>query len=136
MPKAESFILTSDFATLKNDDTKSIDVVLPASVVIAPGTLYNVSADLTIGAPGAEQRVKVKSSRIGAKYFTGMFNSTWEGTTPFGPAIYTSYARAIRISPTVVRCIVTVPNPYPDPLTTGISETFSFIVNTFLPPAG
>lgn len=136
MPKAESFILTTDFATLKNDNTKSIDVVVPASVVIAPGTLYNVSSDLVIGVTGAEQRIKVKSSRIGAKYFAGMFNVTWEGTTPFGPAIYTAYARAVRVSPTVVRCIVTIPNPYPDPLTTGISETFTFIVNTFLSPAG
>lgn len=137
MSKAESFIATSDFATLKNDDSETVSITMPASVVIPAGGSYILNQDISVGLASSEQRIRVRSSLLGSQYYNGLLIVNRIATTAFGDALYGVYTMVARISPTVVRCSVVVPNGNIDPITThNQAETFTFVVNTFLSPAG
>jgi len=141
MPKPESFTSSTDFATLKNDARASAQVTAPGSQVI-PATIgvaasyLEYHADLAVGAPGAVMRVQIASSKnsniIQVTQNTGGVRL---GTLLGFPNPYNISAFAYRLSPTTVRCQVYIPNPNSDPLTTAAGdETFTFYINTFLPP--
>lgn len=126
-------IYTSDNATLRNDDSGTISVVMPGSVVVAGSSTYTVFQDIVIGSNLGETRVRISSSKLGAgRFFAGFLGVNRTGT----PSPYILYALATRISPTTLRCFVIAGNPTGSPLTTAAgAETFLFKINTFVAPA-
>lgn len=141
MPKPESFIASTDYATLKNDAKGIVSVTAPGSIVI-PGSVGSVGsyvayqADLVIGATAAITRIQISSSKNGNNIqVTRNASGIRTGVSLGFSTIYSTTAFVYRISPTTVRCQVYTPNPQADPLTTEAgNETFTFYVNTFLPP--
>lgn len=136
MSKPERFIYSSDFATLKNDDDGTTTVTIVGGAVIAPGATYTVSSDLTVGTQLGEGRIRISSSKLGSsKFYAGYLGVNRNGTVSGSPAPYTIYALVSRISPTQSRCICIIQNPYPSNLTCEAgNETFTFKINTFIPP--
>lgn len=143
MTKPEDFILSTDYATLKNDATGITTVSIPASQVIPAsigpnGSYLEYHSDLEIGTIGALTRIQISSTKdSNAIYATRTADYGRTGSTPSGPGIssYSVDAFLYRISPTTVRCQVYILNQYPEPLTTEAGvETITFYVNTFLAP--
>jgi len=132
----ESFILDSDFPTLKNDNTGSATVVIPGSVSIPGNGSVEFHTDITIGVQGAITRGRIQSSANANKWTVGnaaSFNR-FGSNSGFG-ALYNVYIFMWRVNATTLRCQVYLPNPYSS-TTTGItsSETINFYVNSFIPP--
>jgi hypothetical protein len=141
MAKPAHFQLNSDFATLKNDDSASATVVIPASQniggsVTAAGTALDISTDVIVGKAGAITRTQIASSKDSNKYRASRILSfTRTGTVGGFSAIYSVVVFAYRISATTMRCQVHILNPYTSTLTTASgTETISFDIQTFLPP--
>lgn len=141
MYNPDKFILSTDFATLKNDADTTVQVTFPGSIVI-PGSVGPAGSyserhtDVVIGAQGAISRVQISSSKDSNIIHPA--RNLYYDRSGIVLGISTSYtlsAFVYRISPTTMRCIVLIPNPYSDPLTTASGdETITFHVNTFLPP--
>ena len=130
MTKPESFISTTDYATLKNDGTATLTITLPASVAIASSTNYTLTSDVTVGTAGSSDRAQIHSSRLNKRYVTNLLSIDRSGTDP-----YTILVSLYRTSATNLRAVVDIRNPYGSTLTTeSTAETFTFYVNTFLPP--
>lgn len=141
MYNPEKFILSTDFATLKNDADTTVQVTFPGSQIIAgsvgpAGSYAERHVDVNIGAQGAISRIQISSSKDSNIIHPARnVFYTRNGTVLGFSATYTIDAFVYRISPTTMRCSLFVPNPYSDPLTTESGdETMTFEVNTFLPP--
>ena len=80
MTKPESFISTSDYATLKNDGTTTLTITLPASVGIAASSNYTLTSDVTVGTAGASDRAQIHSSRLGNRYVTNLLGVDRSGS--------------------------------------------------------
>lgn len=135
MTKINSFIESSDFATLRNDDNDSFTVVVPGSVSVAAGAHLTYTNDLEVGTKATSARVKIQSSRApGDWYITSRgFNRT--GTLSGSPFGYTLYVNYYRISATKMRAEVSISNPYGSTLVTQSgAETFTFSVRTMILP--
>jgi hypothetical protein len=137
MSKPERFIYSSDFATLKNDDNGVTTVTIVSNAVVGAGATYTVSSDLTVGSQLGEGRIRISSSKLGSsKYYAGFLGVNRTGTVSGSPAPYTLYALVYRINATQMRCICIIQNPNGAALTCAAGdETFTFKVNTFIPPA-
>lgn len=135
MTKPESFILTSDYATLKNDAVGSLTVVLPSGTVIPAGGINQWSDTITIGTVGSSIRVRLVSTENNVIYSTNTVGYV-HTTGASGPATdYLIYATVHRINPTQVRLTVFIPNPYGSDLTvSGMGYTISARIATFLSP--
>lgn len=136
MPKAESFILSTDFATLKNDAAASTSVTAPGSATVVGGSYVEYHSDLNIGVVGSLTRIQVSSSKnSNSIQVTRFVAGSRTGVVLGSPAAYGIYAFVYRLDSDTLRCQVYIPNPYADSLTTEAGdETFTFYVNTFLPP--
>lgn len=131
------FIFSTDYATLKNDNNATVQVTFPGSVVVpasvgSAGSAIETHTDVTIGAQGAISRIQISSTKD-ASIIHPARNVYYNRTGDLGA--YTIVAFTYRVSPTVMRCSAFVTNPFSSPLTTEAGdETFTFYVNTFLPP--
>ena len=136
MTKPNSFILNTDYASLKNDATGSGSVVIPASVNIGNAASVSYSTDLTIGAKGAFTRARIRSSKEGNRWIIANAVSYIRiGTVSSSAAVYEVFAFVWRPNPTTLRLQVHIQNPYSATLTTASgAETIDYYVNTFLPP--
>jgi hypothetical protein len=138
MTKPGNFILTSDYATIANDGQATGTVAVPASVAVPANGSRSFSTDLTVGGQGAATRSRIQSSKIGSKFYVGSVLASENTGTVLGipGSPYTTYAFITRINATTARLLVYIPNPYSDPLTSdyGSVETFTFVINTFVPP--
>jgi len=136
MTTPSSFISTSDYATFKNDGSTSTFVVYAASTSVAGNGYSIVSADIAIGKQASINRVQISSSKDSSKRYSSLslsFNRI--GLVGGSAAPYTVVAYMSRTSATNLRCSVYVPNPYSSTLTTATgNETFTFYIDTFLPP--
>lgn len=136
MSKPENFILTSDFATLKNDGEETTFVVMPSAISVTGNGSYSVSADIVMGTNGSITRSLIGSSKDSDKWYaTNSISYLRTGIASGSPAIYEIYAFVWRPNATTIRCQLHIQNPYSVTLTgaTG-AETISFVVNTYLPP--
>ena len=135
--KPESFILNTDYATLKNDDNGTVTVTFPGSATVSAGGVRSFTAEIKIGGKGASTRSRVASSKDGNRYFASSAVSfTRNGTIP-GPFTvpYTLSASMSRTIADTVTVSAFVLNPYSSELTCASGdETFTFKVNTFVPP--
>ena len=136
MSKPESFILTTDFATLKNDDSVTGSVTLPAQILSA-SQIVTVSQDLEVGTIGANSRIRIASSKDGNEFYACTILSLIRTGQISGPlnVSYNVVAFMSRISPTVVRISVSVQNPYAEGMGMAFgSEVITFEISTFLSP--
>lgn len=136
MPKPNSFILTTDFATLKNDDSSSTTVVAPGLAVVPGSSYLEYHSDLGIGVQGSITRIQISSSKnSNIIQLTRNVSGSRTGTVLGFSTPYSIYAFVYRLDANTIRCQAYIPNPYADPLTTEAGdETFTFYINTFLPP--
>lgn len=137
MYNPEEFTLSTDFATLKNDARATVQVTFPGSTLVPgptgpTGGFVEFHTDVAIGSTGAISRVQISSSKD-LNTIRPARNIYYSRSGSAG--LYQIVAFTYRISPTVVRCIALVPNPNASPMTTESgNETFTFYVNTFIPP--
>jgi len=136
MTKPGRFVLSTDYATLKNDASTSTTITIPASQVIAAGSQYIVTSDVVVGQTNAGLRGQISSSKDSNKRYLGTYQSRVRSGLITGfPATYDLNVYAARLSSNTVRVTVTVFNPYSDPLTTATGdETFTIYLTTFLSP--
>lgn len=134
MSKQSDFIVSTDFASLKNDAASATTTItVPSATVIPANGVYQNYIDLVIGTPGSVNRGIISSSKEGNEYYScQVYNVSRVGA---GGYAYNIFAFFVRTSPTNIRMVVIVPNPYNFTLTgaTGV-EIFSFKLNTFIAP--
>jgi len=136
MASPNKFISNTDFPTLKNDNFGEVSVTVPGSLSIPGSSSTFYSGDLTIGVQGSISRARFKSTVTDTAWHSGTQREFIRTGTESGfPATYSIYAFTYRLSPTVLRCQASIPNPYAGTLTGAVTgETISFYVNTFIPP--
>ena len=136
MPKVELFISSTDFATLKNDGTTDFTLTVPGGTVIAGSGQLLLTQDQTVGVKGASTRTRIASSKNANRFLiVPVMSMSRQGLVIGNPAFYEVIAYVSRVGPTQLRASVIIRNPYSDSLTcAGGDETFSFHVNTFVPP--
>lgn len=136
MTTPNQFILTSDFASLKNDAGTTVKVTFPGSSSVAGGSYKEVATDVVIGTKASINRTQISSSKDANTRYAGLYLSyTRTGTHAGVASPYTLFAFVYRTSPTTLRCSAYVANPYAGTLTTAATdETFTFYVDTFIPP--
>lgn len=145
----ENFMLTTDFATLKNDDSATITITVPPNIVVPPsGTFtYSTSTSVKVGTKAASLRTRMGSTRVSAtrRFVTPFLNTTGHGSvvvTGSGggtfPTQYSIYAFVSRTSPDTVTAYAVIQNSFGSPNATlvcdGVTETFTFELSTFLSP--
>ena len=130
MTKPSDFILTTDYATLKNDTDNIVQITVPANVVIPANSFLQFTADITAAQPGAIVQTQVGDSFMG-QVLVG--NQVVFHHDTFDP--YDVFCLVYRPNALTLRCVVYLPNPYGTP-TTGINQavTYTFYVDTYLPP--
>ena len=137
MTKPQRFILTTDYATLKNDATGTISVTLPSSASIGAASTSSWTTALTIGESGSSFRARITSSAGGGSFVGNsvVYIST-SGASLSGSSIgFDLYIAVHRTSSTELSLTAFIPNPYGSTLTiNNLSRTITASVATFLPP--
>lgn len=138
MTKPESFIINSDYATLKNDATTTLSVTIPNSLSLAGVSIYTLTDTVTIGQRGSSIRSRIHSTmrdqwfvanQVTYSYMSGATHPLW------GDLNYDIYVTVNRTSSTQLSLIVTILNGYDEPITiNGAGQTITAKVATFLPP--
>lgn len=142
MVKPSHFILTTDYATLKNDDSDALQVTAPGAQAVPSATgplggFLEYHQDIEVGAQGSVTRLQISSSKdSNTVYSTRDLSVQHNGTVGGIPGfLYSVTAFTYRVSSTTIRCQVYILNPYSGILTTETGdETFTFYINTFIPP--
>ena len=138
MNNPENFILTTDFATLKQDGVGTITINVPGSISIPASGSYSYiqTADIEVGTAGAGVRSKIATSRQGGRlYNTTKLVSFSTGKAGAFNTTYSTDAYISRVSPTTLRAVILIPNSYGTTLVTSPTpELFTFKFSTFLPP--
>lgn len=137
MNKPEQFIVTSDYATLKNDATGAVSVTFPGSQSIASNQLRTYTNTATLGTRGASLRTRIMSSKHGSWYSCSTLSFSRNANMGGMTVPYSISAFVTRTQPDEVTVIVSVLNPYDTSITTASgNETFTFELSTFLSPFG
>jgi len=137
MNNPDSFVLTTDYATLKNSQQQlTATITVPSGQVIAGSAYYASFVDVPITASLGLSAGRISSSKNSNRSLVGNAVDMYRSGTESGfPAPYDIYAFLWRVSPNVVRFQVLIQNPYVGNLTgESGSETFTVVFNTFLPP--
>lgn len=137
MPVPESFILSSDYATLKNDNKGTVAITVPANQSIANNSVLILQASIQIGTKGAISRSRITSSRYNITSPTPVLITNAIGTYSGHPVNYTIFAFTSRSAADIVTCYVSIAGDGFSPgsfTTANTAETFTFNVNTFIPP--
>jgi len=137
MTKPESFILTTDYATLKNDDQGTLTVIVPASLSVTASNTTVFSSTAPIGSAGAPMRVSlsVTGLPVDNSLIADTMEIVGEGTLSGSPQNWTIRAVCYRSSATNVSLRATIYNPDGATLILGNPQiTISAKINTFLPP--
>ena len=137
MSKPSNFQLTTDFATLKNDAIGDITLTFAGSQVLLGNTVKTITDTIDLGVRGASLRSRIGSSKdSNTWYICSSASYRRVGSVPANPtAGYSVIALVSRTSPTTITVAATVLNPYGVTLPTAAgAETFSFRLNTLLPP--
>ena len=138
MTKPDTFMLTTDYATLKNSESGlTAQVTVPGSIVIGGAAVYAPFFDIPIKEAMAISTGRISSSKNSNRSLIGNATDSMRFgvVTGIPGALYDVYAFLWRVSPNVVRFQALIQNPYSDPLTTEAGdETFTVVFNTFVPP--
>jgi hypothetical protein len=132
----EEFILTTDYATLKNDDSGTFQLVVPGSMSIASGATYTNSSDVILGDDSVNLRSQINSSRASTIWVaTTQLDLPRTGTVLGSPSPYTLFTTVDRVGTNTIRVAAAIFNNAANTLTTQSgAETITFDLRTFLSP--
>lgn len=132
----EEFILTTDYATLKNDDSGTFQLVVPGSMNIASGGVYSNISNVSIGGDSVNTRSQINSTRASTIWVAASqvdFQRT--GTVSGSPSPYTLFTSINRIGVGELELRIAIVNVSIDTLTTQAGdETITFDIRTFKSP--
>lgn len=134
--RPEEFILTTDYATLKNDDSGTFQLVVPGSMSIGSGTTYTNSIDITLGSDSVNTRSQINSSRASTVWVAAsQVDFPRTGTVGGSPSPYTLFTIITRIGTNTLQISASIFNSNVGTLTTQSgAETITFDIRTFLSP--
>lgn len=134
--KAEKFIMSTDFATIKNDsDVATTTLTVPGSQNVAGASLKSWSEDIVIGTVNAPMTFYLKHSANNKYYNCFVLDYIATGTVSGSSATYDVGIFVYRLNTTTVRLTASIYNPYGTTLTTeATSRTVSLYVRTYLTP--
>lgn len=134
--RPEEFILTTDYATLKNDDSGTFQLVVPGSMNISSGGIYSNITTVTIGGNSVNTRSQINSSRDSTLWLAASqvdFQRT--GTVGGSPSPYTLFTSINRIGIGELELRIAIVNVAAGTLTTQAgNETITFDIRTFKSP--
>lgn len=135
-----NFILSSDYATLKNDDKGSISLYLGQSPVMSYGEEYVYESTIELGSTNASIRCQIRSDAAPTViYASPQMQVTLQATTSTTPATVADYpttAYIERTSATTVKlkCFVSGGAVGLTQQITGKYQTITADIVTFLSP--
>lgn len=137
--KPEQFILTTDYGTLKNDASGTINLLIPTGATIPAGGFVEYSETLEIGTRNASTRVQMTSTADSGYWTIGnireVFLRVRYNTTGNPVFDYLQAANIERISPTIIRLYCRIGNPQGFSITiVSPAQTITAEVVTFLSP--
>jgi hypothetical protein len=132
----EEFILTTDYATLKNDDSGTFQLVVPGSMSVAAGGSYSNTSSITLGSNSVNTRSQINSSRSSTVWTAAsQVDFTRTGTVLGVPTAYSLFTVISRTGTHTLQIAALIFNPNANTLTTQSgSETITFDIRTFLSP--
>lgn len=135
-----NFIMSSDYATLKNDNKGTLSLYLGQSPVLAYGDVYTYETSMELGTANASIRCQIRSDVAPTViYAAPQIQVTLQATTSTTPATVADYpatAYVVRTSATTIKLKCTVMGGAVD-LTqqiTGKFQTITADIVTFLSP--
>lgn len=138
MTKPQNFILSTDYAALKNDGKATLSVTLPSSIVIPASTTQTWTSTVDVGTAGASIRSRITSTKDGLTWFGNTVSYYYStGSTVGGfSADYFIYVSVSRVGATSVQLTVFMPNQYGSSMTvsSGLARTITAVFATFIPP--
>lgn len=139
MTKPSNFILSTDYATYKNDAVGQVSLVIPASIVIAPNTSYTATQSVTLGTRGAPARTFINHSAEPTRWHIApQIQVVASGIDSIsGARDYFYYVYITRTSPTSVTLNIEIPNlafGAGNLTTESLARTVTVNVATFIPP--
>ena len=138
--KPNSFIITTDFATFKNDSSKNIiSVTIPSGTVVATATPVLAAPTAPGGSPKSFLRAKMMSSLdgrwgSGTTLFTLLNVSIMSGGTPISTGNQTLYCNLDKIDNTSVRLKIWLEGFVGYNYRTNQAVTITFSYATFINP--
>lgn len=126
----ENFILSTDYASPRNDASGTLQVTVPSNVNISSGSVWTTSQTLTIGTRGASVRSQIASSKDSNKFYVG----AWQDRIRNGNfGTYDIFIVLSRLSPETIVITASIFNPYGGTLVGAVgAETFTAEVKTYL----
>ena len=137
MTKPEAFISSSDYATLKNDNSGTVTLFIPTGDSVPIGGRKTYENFIDIGQKNAGLRVQNATDLYGSQFSPGTTLITYTTVTidVFTGVLQTLYVNLERTSPTRLRVYVNIDNNTGLSMTiTGPTQTITFDINTFLSP--
>lgn len=134
--RPEEFILTTDYATLKNDDSGTFQLVVPGSMAILSGASYVNSLNVTIGSNSVNTRSQINSTKSSTIWTaSSQVDFPRTGTVGGSPSPYTLFTTINRIGTSTLQLSASIFNSSAGTLTTEAgSDTITFDIRTFLSP--
>lgn len=136
MTKPQGFILTSDYAALKNDNRGRITLNIPAGAVIpANGGSVTWAQEIELGTQNASLRTQMQSSLRPGEWTPGNMRAI-DMTLNYSGSISTEtgMVSVIRVSPTRLRLYCTHFNFAPFNISVVTGQTITADISTFLSP--
>ena len=136
MSKPESFILNTDYPTIKNDNKGTVNITVPASITIAANSYWQLKTDFVIGTKGSVIRSTILSSLDNKEYIARNLAEYRKASSPANFGYYT-LVDVYRKNPTTMTISVYIPNIMYPPAsftTSSIPETLTIKLATFLSP--
>lgn len=138
MTKPESFIMTSDYASLANDERGTVSLTTTTGITVPPGGQHDFRATTTIGTRNAPIRALMSTSAspgVVVPCESIVITLTVEYAIDGNTYLYTTIANLYRSSPTEIRLEASVSNPLSFNITiNGGVQTITADVRTFLSP--
>lgn len=136
MSQPNSFILSSDFPTLKNDEKVKVEGTILGGITVPASDVVSAFVDVEVGTNGAPTRCRISSSKNNNyQYVTSTVTFNRSGTVSGSPTSYGVLCFIQRVSATTIRFQVNINNPYGSDLTTEAGDdTITWYVSTFIPP--
>lgn len=137
MTQPQNFIVSSDYASVKNDAIGRLVLTIPNGATIPPnGGSTTWSQDLVIGTVNASLRTQMQSSLRPDEWTLGQFR-TIDMTLNYpgiGVSVESGAVSIIRINPTTIRLYCTHFNFSPSTITVVGGQTITADVVSFLSP--
>ncbi len=133
MTRIDNLIITTDFDTLRNDDSGQTAISIPGSQTIGGyGTLIQ-TADITLGKAESLLNVRVNSSKEGSHYYPVAISTRFSRTGSRG--VYGIFVACSHAGGNTIRATVIIPNPYGLSMVTASgTENFTFLIKTYNQP--